>query len=247
VVLEPSCASVFRDELTGLFPHDQEAQALAGQTLLLSEFLVRKRPNWQPPRLGAKAIVQGHCHHKSVLRFDDEAALLGRMGVDFDLLASGCCGMAGAFGFEAGDKVRVSMAEGERVLLPAVRNAEASTVILADGFSCRTQIAECTARRGLHVAQLLALGLSDARPLRPGAMPEARTKRKRAAAIALSMAGAACMLLGAAALGFAGWRGLTGALMTRRWTARPKGAVITRRWRALLSHRRRGEWLPQLL
>ncbi len=191
VVLEPSCASVFRDELLSLFPHRAEAKALAEQTLLLSEFLA-KRPGWTAPRLDRKAIVQGHCHHKSVLRFDDEEALLKRMGVDFKVLKSGCCGLAGSFGFEAGDKYRVSVAEGERALFPAVREAAPDTLVIADGFSCKTQIEQGTRRGGLHIAQVLALALDrGTRALEPGTEPETPSRRRRARELAVSMVRAA--------------------------------------------------------
>ena len=116
--LEPSCIAAFRDELTNLFPHDDDACRLAGQTLLLSEFL--ERQNYQPPRLPGEAIVHGHCHHKAVLGMDAEVALLQRMGMEHEILDSGCCGMAGSFGFAA-DHYEVSQRVGERVLLPAVR------------------------------------------------------------------------------------------------------------------------------
>jgi FAD/FMN-containing dehydrogenase/Fe-S oxidoreductase len=140
VVLEPSCASVFRDELPGLYPDREDAKKLRGQVKLLGELLTARGPRYTPPRLARKAMGQGHCHHKSVLGYEDEEALLARMGVDFELLPSGCCGMAGSFGFERGEKYRVSVAAGERVLLPTVRAADPSVLVVADGFSCRTQI-----------------------------------------------------------------------------------------------------------
>jgi FAD/FMN-containing dehydrogenase/Fe-S oxidoreductase len=160
VFLEPSCASVFRDELVNFFPpgseHGPRAQRLRDQTLLLSEFLVRHAPHFQPPQLpGRKIVLQGHCHHKSVMKMTDELAILRRTGADVSLLDSGCCGMAGPFGFER-DKLAVSQALGERVLLPAVRAAAPDTLLIADGFSCREQIAQNTDRRALHFAELLA-------------------------------------------------------------------------------------------
>ncbi|MBV8050546.1 MAG: FAD-binding oxidoreductase, partial [Acidobacteriaceae bacterium] len=95
VVLEPSCASVFRDELVNLFPHDQRARALSQQTFLLSEFLERKAGQFSVPQLKGKAIVHGHCHQKSVLKMNDEESVLRKMGLDFRMPAPGCCGMAG--------------------------------------------------------------------------------------------------------------------------------------------------------
>ncbi len=106
VGLEPSCVAAFRDELTNLFPHDDDARRLSDQTLLLSEFL--ERQCYQPPPLPARATIHGHCHHKAVLGMDAEVALLKRMDVDHTVLDSGCCGMAGSFGF-AGENYDVSM------------------------------------------------------------------------------------------------------------------------------------------
>jgi Fe-S oxidoreductase len=159
VVLEPSCASVFRDELTEMLPRDENARRLQQQTYLLSEFLEDKAQNFRIPQLGKRALVQGHCHHKSVMKMDAEEAALKRAGLDYTLLDSGCCGMAGAFGFEPGDHYAVSIATGERVLLPAVRRADAETLIVADGFSCREQIAQTTGRHALHLADVIQLAL----------------------------------------------------------------------------------------
>jgi Fe-S oxidoreductase len=160
VVLEPSCASVFRDELRNLFPTDPRAARLRSQTFLLSEFLERHVPSYQPPRFAGKILLHGHCHHKALMKMSDEESLLRKMGADLQSLDSGCCGMAGAFGFEA-DKFAVSQAVGERVLLPAVRNAAADTVIVSDGFSCREQIWQATGRRAIHLAEALQLGLKE--------------------------------------------------------------------------------------
>jgi Fe-S oxidoreductase len=161
VFLEPSCASVFRDELVNFFPQDGRAQRLREQTLLLSEFLARYVPDFEPAPLGGRKIVlQGHCHHKSLMKMTDEVAILRRTGAEVELLDSGCCGMAGPFGFER-DKFEISQALGERVLLPAVRAAAAKTILVADGFSCREQIAQNTSRRAVHFAEVIA-------PARPG-------------------------------------------------------------------------------
>jgi FAD/FMN-containing dehydrogenase/Fe-S oxidoreductase len=158
--LEPSCVSVFRDEMTNLLGNNGEAQRLRSQTFLLSEFLVNQA-GYRPPRLRRKALVQGHCHHKSVLKFDAEFELLKRTGLDFQLLDSGCCGMAGSFGFEA-DKYEVSVRIGERVLLPAVRNAAPDTLIITDGFSCYQQIEGLTGRQALHIAEVLQMAIREA-------------------------------------------------------------------------------------
>jgi len=154
VVLEPSCAAVFRDELLNLFPYDEDTTRLRAQTFLLSEFLERHAPAWQPPRLADKAILHGHCHHKAVMGMEDEQQVLAKIGLDFNVLDSGCCGMAGGFGFEK-EHYEISLQIGERVLLPAVRNAAPNTLIVADGFSCREQILQATGRRALHLAEVL--------------------------------------------------------------------------------------------
>lgn len=155
VTLEPSCLSVFREEARNLFPGDRDAVRLARQTMTLSEFLIDFAPDYKPPDLkGRRAIVQPHCHHQSVLGFDHDRELLKRTGLDFQVLQSGCCGMAGAFGFEH-SHYDISTKIGERVLLPAVRGADNPTLIMADGFSCATQIEQGAHRRPLHMAQIL--------------------------------------------------------------------------------------------
>ena len=156
VVLEPSCAAVFRDELLNLFPADARARRLAQQTFLLSEFLEQKATHFELPKLRRKALVHGHCHHKSVMRMTDEESVLRKRGIDFETPAPGCCGMAGAFGFEK-DKYEVSIAVGELELLPAVRKAADDCLIIADGFSCREQIAQGTDRRALHLAEVIQM------------------------------------------------------------------------------------------
>jgi Fe-S oxidoreductase len=162
VGLEPSCVAVFRDELGSLFPHDEDARRLRAQTFLLSEFLERYAPDLDWPRLPRRALLHGHCHHKALMGIDAEEAVLEDLGLDVDLVDSGCCGMAGSFGFEAGEHYAVSIKAGERVLLPAVRAATQDTLIVADGFSCREQIAQTTGRRTLHLAEVLRLALHRA-------------------------------------------------------------------------------------
>jgi Fe-S oxidoreductase len=164
IMLEPSCASVFRDELRNLLPNDARGARLRRQTFAFSEFLESKEAAYEPPKLpGRTAVLHGHCHHKAVLKFAAEEALLRRMGVAAKSLDSGCCGMAGPFGFER-DKFGISQALGERVLLPAVRAAAAETLIIADGFSCREQITQNSARQPLHVAEVVRLALRQATP-----------------------------------------------------------------------------------
>jgi Fe-S oxidoreductase len=154
VVLEPSCASVFRDELRSLLPDDTRAQRLRAQTFLLSEFLERKVPGYSPPKIDGKVVLHGHCHHKAVMKMTDEESVVRKTGADVQALDAGCCGMAGSFGFDI-HKYDVSIAAGERVLLPAVRASAPDTFIVSDGFSCREQIAQTTGRHALHLADLL--------------------------------------------------------------------------------------------
>lgn len=158
VVLEPSCASVFRDELRNLLPANNRADRLQRQIFLLSEFLERHAPGYRPPQLSQKVLLHGHCHHKALMSMNDEVALLRRMGTDLITLDSGCCGMAGPFGFER-EKFAVSQAIGERVLLPAVRRAESDVLIVSDGFSCREQIFQATGRHAVHLAEVLEIAL----------------------------------------------------------------------------------------
>jgi FAD/FMN-containing dehydrogenase/Fe-S oxidoreductase len=160
VGLEPSCVATFRDELCSVVPHNQDARRLAQQTFLLSEFIDRKMPDYPLAQLKRRAVVHGHCHQKALMKMTAEEKILQRLGVDYDLLDSGCCGMAGAFGFEK-SHYAVSLACGERVLLPAVRAAEADTLVVANGFSCREQIAQTTGRQALHLAQVLELAQQE--------------------------------------------------------------------------------------
>nr|BBH86567.1 dimethylmenaquinone methyltransferase [Thermosporothrix sp. COM3] len=196
VVLEPSCAAVFRDELRNLFPHDENAKRLSQQTMLLSEFL--EQQGYNVPKLQRKALVHGHCHHKAIMKLRDEEAILRKLGLDFQVLDSGCCGMAGAFGFEK-DHYAISMKVGERVLLPAVRQAEDETLIIADGFSCREQIEQTTERRALHLAQVIQMALHGGQEVH-----EPAPERSRVLPLAL--------LSGALALG--------GLLVWRQWRKR---------------------------
>lgn len=171
VGLEPSCVSVFRDEMPNLLVGDEDAARLREQTKTLSELLHDGPLKVDLPKLTRKAIVQGHCHHKAIMGFDAEEEILKRLGLEVDVLDSGCCGMAGAFGFEA-SHYDVSMKAGERVLLPAVRGASKDTLILADGFSCRTQISETTDRHALHLAHVLEMALREGPGGPPAAFPE---------------------------------------------------------------------------
>jgi Fe-S oxidoreductase len=159
VGLEPSCVAVFRDEMKGMLPADEDAKRLSRQTFTLSELLEQKARGFTYPTLHRKAIVHGHCHHKSIMKMADDSKVLDAVGLDYEILDSGCCGMAGSFGFER-DHYDVSLKVGELVLLPAVRDAAKDTVIVADGFSCREQIAQTTDRRAVHLAELLQMAMT---------------------------------------------------------------------------------------
>jgi FAD/FMN-containing dehydrogenase/Fe-S oxidoreductase len=218
VGLEPSCVAVFRDELLNLFPHDERAQKLARQTFLLSEFLDfhsndlhSKDQNSQDqplPRFHRKALLHGHCHHKSIMKMTAEESLLHRIGIDFTAPAPGCCGMAGSFGFER-DKYEISAAIGELELLPAVRKAPADWLIIADGFSCREQIAQGTGRHALHLAEVLQMALhqtpENAPALAVDPYPESAQVRQRQAEVRSSMKRAALGLGAVAAGAFLLW------------------------------------------
>ncbi|MFL5819814.1 MAG: FAD-binding and (Fe-S)-binding domain-containing protein [Solirubrobacteraceae bacterium] len=160
VGVEPSCVSVFRDELVNLLPHDEDAKRLSLQTLTLAEFLDAHAGDWRWPQLARKAVVHGHCHHKAVMGMAKEEAALERLGLDFELLDSGCCGMAGSFGYEAGH-YDLSVKIGERRLLPAVRAVSQDTLVIADGFSCKSQIEQLTDRRALHLAEVIKMALDQ--------------------------------------------------------------------------------------
>ncbi|MFN2528009.1 MAG: FAD-binding and (Fe-S)-binding domain-containing protein [Candidatus Baltobacteraceae bacterium] len=174
VGLEPSCVSVFREEMPNLLSGHEDAKRFAGQTFLLSEFLEKHAPDYKPPKLRRKVIVQEHCHQKSVLDKGAEEKLLEKLGVDYSMPDSGCCGMAGAFGFEAGAHYDVSAKLGHGKLIPAVKAAADDTVIVATGFSCREQISQMSGRDALHPAQLIKMALDDAHGASAGAFPEYR-------------------------------------------------------------------------
>jgi FAD/FMN-containing dehydrogenase/Fe-S oxidoreductase len=161
VGLEPSCVAAFRDELIQMYPMYEDAKRLNIQVLTLAEFLDSKAPHVELPQLHRHAIVHGHCHQKAVMGFTSEQKIMKRIGLHFDVLDSGCCGMAGSFGFKSGDHYDVSLQVGGMTLLPAVQKAPADTLIMADGFSCREQIAQTTDRRALHLAQVMQMALKE--------------------------------------------------------------------------------------
>jgi Fe-S oxidoreductase len=204
VGLEPSCVAVFRDELVNLFPHDERAQALSRQTFLLSEFLDGNSHNELLPQFKRKALLHGHCHHKSIMKMTAEESLLRRIGIDFQSPAPGCCGMAGSFGFEH-DKYDISAAIGELELLPAVRKAPDDWLIIADGFSCREQIAQGTSRRALHLAEVLQMALTPTLQ-KSEPYPESAQVREQEAELRQSMMKAGMAAGSLAAAGLLLWR-----------------------------------------
>jgi FAD/FMN-containing dehydrogenase/Fe-S oxidoreductase len=209
VVLEPSCCAVFRDEVNEFFPDYPLAHKLMEQTFVLSEFFEKKADGYQPPKLKRKAIVQGHCHHRAIMRLDDEESLMKKMELDYEVLNSGCCGMAGSFGYEK-DKYDVSIACGERKLFPDVRKTGLSTIIVADGFSCKEQIAQDTNRKGLHLAEVMQMAIRDGEHGPPGVYPEDGAVKERMSAQKRSMIRAG-LITGAV---------ITGGVLLGTWAAR---------------------------
>jgi Fe-S oxidoreductase len=152
VVLEPGCHSVFRDELLKLFPDDPMAARLAKQTVTLAEVLQALK--WKPAHIGGTALLHGHCHQKALGSTRADVALLQAAGVETAAPDTGCCGMAGAFGFRE-QTYEASVKIGNLSVLPKVKAAEADTLIVADGFSCREQIEGLSGRGTLHLAEVL--------------------------------------------------------------------------------------------
>jgi Fe-S oxidoreductase len=210
VGLEPSCVAVFKDELGKLLPHDEDAKRLAQSTYHFAEFF--EQLEVEPPPLERKAFVWGHCHHKATGGIDPEVELLKKMGVEVETLKAGCCGLAGSWGFEAAHH-DVSMRCGEQGLLPRVRELDDETLVVADGFSCKTQIEQgSTGRRALHVAQVLKLAREHGASGPSGPRPERLYYEVRPKPSLPRRAARAAVLAGAAALAF----GFVSATMRRR-------------------------------
>jgi Fe-S oxidoreductase len=152
---------VFRHELTDMLPHDEDAKRLARQTFTLGELIAEHAPEWEMPQLKRKAVVHFHCHQRATSDVDCDRAVLDRLGLDYEVLPAGCCGLAGSFGYEAGKQYEISIKAGERVLLPKVRSASHDTLIVTDGFSCRSQIEHGSERTSLHLAQVAQMALRD--------------------------------------------------------------------------------------
>ncbi|WP_435862091.1 FAD-binding and (Fe-S)-binding domain-containing protein [Streptomyces rubiginosohelvolus] len=162
VVLEPSCAATLRTDLPELLPDDPRSAELASSVRTFAQYLEEYAPDWTPPRLDRPAAGQTHCHQHAVLGDAAERRLRERLGLTGEL-SGGCCGLAGNFGFEKGHWA-VSVACAEERLLPAVREAAPGTELLADGFSCRTQLDQLAGLRARHLAEVMAEGLGDGRP-----------------------------------------------------------------------------------
>jgi Fe-S oxidoreductase len=174
VGLEPSCTTVFRSDAADLLPEEQDVHRLRDHTVTLAELLTDHSPGWEPPKLaGVRGVAQVHCHQHAVLGWDADAGLLERAGAEVEHLDSGCCGLAGNFGFTGGHG-EVSRALAEQTLLPRLREQPEDAVVLADGFSCRTQIEELdsSGHHGLHLAQLLAQGLDQSGGRHTTRLPE---------------------------------------------------------------------------
>jgi FAD/FMN-containing dehydrogenase/Fe-S oxidoreductase len=205
VGIEPSCTAVFRDELVNFFPHDEDAARLCEQTYTLGEFLVRKAPHYELPRIERRAMVHMHCHHRALMSLKCDRDVFDRLGLDYQILDSGCCGMAGAFGFEA-ENYEVSVKCGERVLLPRVRETPREALIIADGFSCRQQIEQLDGRRALHMAQVLQMAAREGPHGPAGERPEEHYLPEKSSPPSLA-ASVTVLAAGIAAAGLAFWGG----------------------------------------
>jgi FAD/FMN-containing dehydrogenase/Fe-S oxidoreductase len=210
VGMEPSCLAVFKDELTGMLPHDDDAKRLAKNAMHFSEFF--ERYEVPVPKLQGKALVWGHCHHKATGGMDHEHQLLRRMGLEVEPVSGGCCGLAGSWGFEEGHH-EISMQCGEQALLPAVREAPETSIVVADGFSCKTQIQHAgTGRAALHTAQVMQLARTHGPELELGGPPEeacgsARPAPPAPARAARVLAAAGSVVAAGVAAGLARHRG----------------------------------------
>ncbi len=156
VGLEPGCLSVFKDEFPKLFPDDSRAQRISSSVFLLGDFLLAHE--YKPPALHVDVLVHTHCHQKSLFGNRGDVAMLERAGARTTWLDSGCCGMAGSFGFNP-NHAGLSRDVAELALAPEIRKQPADTVILTNGFSCREQVKHTTGRATMHLAQVLAMGL----------------------------------------------------------------------------------------
>jgi Fe-S oxidoreductase len=158
VVLEPSCFAVFRDESRNLSGDRPIARALAERAVLFDSFIAAHHDEGTLPVVAGEALVHVHCHQQAMVGREPTARALAAAKLDGRILDAGCCGMAGAFGYDKAH-YRVSCDVGERVLLPAVRALPQETTVIANGFSCREQIQQLTGRRACHFAEVLGRNL----------------------------------------------------------------------------------------
>ena len=196
VGLEPSCVSVFRDEMTNLLPHDERAKRMRDQTFIFPEFLDKQAADWAMPKLKGDAIVHMHCHQKALYRIESEEGVLKRLGLSYELPNNGCCGLAGSFGFER-DKYQVSMDIAKLELEPLLQKAKPETIVIADGFSCREQVMQASNRQGLHIAEVIQMAV---RGEQPGPFPESRMANAHKRHVRNSMIRTAAVLAGVGAL-----------------------------------------------
>jgi FAD/FMN-containing dehydrogenase/Fe-S oxidoreductase len=202
VVLEPSCWASFQDELSNLLPNSEDGKRLKALTFTLADFLRNKAPHYAIPKMNRKAIVHGHCHQKALDALNDkefgklfaEKEIFDKMGLDHKHPDSGCCGMAGAFGYEKiNGHYEVGVAAGERALLPEIRKAGDDELIIADGFSCQEQVEQQTNRAALHTAVVLQMAMHARQDL-PTSLPETPFMQARRQATQLGMIRAAVAL-----------------------------------------------------
>ncbi len=159
VGLEPGCVSVFRNELKNIFPDNKNAIKLSENFFTLSEFIDMNKSKFHFNRLNNKIFYHGHCHHKAVMHIEKDKQVLKSLGTDLTFIDAGCCGLAGSFGFEKGEKYKLSMQIGERVLFPELRKISNDDIIVSDGFSCREQILHGTNKKAFHLAEVLAMAI----------------------------------------------------------------------------------------
>jgi hypothetical protein len=188
-----------------MLPHDEDAKRLSRQTLTLGEFLAQHAADWEMPRLERKAVVHFHCHQRATSDTDCDVEVLDRLGLDYEVLDAGCCGLAGSFGYERGERYEVSIKAGEKALLPRVRDVSEHTLILTDGFSCHSQIDHGSDRQALHLAQAIQMALHEgpngpATPRPERHYVQAPDVKHSGSALPARAAGTAAMAIGGLAL-----------------------------------------------
>jgi Fe-S oxidoreductase len=205
VGMEPSCLAVFKDELTKMLPHDDDAARLSSQAYHFAEFF--DHFGIEVPKTAGKALLWGHCHHRATGGIEPEQRVLEAMGFEVEEVSGGCCGLAGSWGFEDG-KYDISMECGEHALLPAVREASPDTAVVANGFSCKTQVADAgVGRRALHVGQIMQMALhGEGRTSKPEDARILRKPKPKLPRRALRTLVPAALALTAGAGGFLGAR-----------------------------------------